>query len=122
MKTVSKYLFELLKPHIGSLICVAEASLEVTLKEYPVFTRSGDILTAEEPPDLFLSATLYSAAEWKGQLLLDTGSLEFRSCDKRPFPTHPSELEVTWLAKPGKETQDILQILKDSFNDFTNSQ
>jgi hypothetical protein len=121
MKTVSNYLFELLKPHISQLICVAETSLEVMLKEYPVFFNSGDVLATSDSPDLFVSATLYSAKAFGPQVLPDIGSLEFRSCSKRPFPTHPSELEVTWLAKPGKETQDILQILKDNFNDFTNS-
>ena len=115
MKTVSKYLFELLKPHITQLICVADASLEVMLKEYPVFLSSGDVLATSDSPDLLLSATLYSSTEWKGQLLLEVGSLEFRSCSRKAFPTHPSELAVTWLAKPGKETQDILEILKENF-------
>ena len=115
MKTVSKYLFELLKPHIEQLVCVAETSIDVMLKEYPVFTNSGSVLAASDSPDLTLSATLYSAIEWKGQLLLDIGSLEFRSCSRKPFPTHPSELAVTWWAKPGKETQDILEILKENF-------
>lgn len=115
MRTVSRYLFELLKPHIEQLICVAEASLEVMLKEYPVFLSSGDVLANSDSPDLLLSATLYAQSQWKGQLLLDVGSLEFRSCSRKPFPTHPSELGVTWLAKPGKETQEILDILKENF-------
>lgn len=41
MKTVSKYLFELLKPRIEQLICVAETSIDVMLKEYPVFFKLG---------------------------------------------------------------------------------
>lgn len=115
MKTVSKYLYELLKPDVEQLICVAETSLEVMLKEYPVFTSSGNVMATSDPPDLLVSATLYSSKEWKRHLLLDIGSLEFRSCSRKPFPAHPSELAVTWLAKPGKETQVILDILKDSF-------
>lgn len=115
MRTVSKYLFELLKPHIEQLICVAETSIDVMLKEHLVFLSSGDVLTTPYSPDLLLSATLYSYTEWKGQLLLEVGSLKFRSCSRKPFPTHPSELAVTWLAKPGKETQDILEILKENF-------
>lgn len=115
MRTVSEYLYELYKPHIEQLVGVANTSIEVMLKEYPVFLSSGGVLTNSDSPDLLLSATLYAQSQWKGQLLLDVGSLEFRSCSRKPFPTHPSELEVTWLAKPGKETQEILEILKDSF-------
>ena len=121
MKTVSNYLYELLKPHMEQLICVADTSVEVMLKEYPVFTSSGYVKSSSDAPDLFVSATLYSAKPFGPQVMPDIGSLEFRSCSKRPFPTHPSELEVTWLAKPGKETQGILQILKDNFNDSANS-
>lgn len=121
MKSISNYLYELLEPHMEQLICVAETSVEVRLKEYPIFTSSGDVKSTSDVPDLFVSATLYSAKPFRQQVMLDMGSLEFRSCSKRPFPIQPSELEVTWLAKPGKETQDILQILKDNFNDSANS-
>ena len=115
MKTVSEYLLKVLKPHLLQLSGVAKTSLELMLKEYPIFTSSGDISTSSEPPDIVIAATLYSVTKWEGQLMLDVGSLVFRSCSRKEFPVCPSELEVTWLAKPGKETHDILQILKDSF-------
>lgn len=121
MKTVSNYLFELYKPYLQQLEGVAETSLDVYLNETALYGHSGGIKCIANAPALVVTTTFYSNYEWTGQLLPDMGSLKFKSCCRKEFPSYPRELEVVFLAKPGKETQDILQILKDSFNDFTNS-
>jgi hypothetical protein len=114
MKTVSEYLYNLYKPHLPQLEGCAESSIEVSLNEYPIFLTTGTVLTNPDTPAVTVTATFYSEQDWTGQILPDSGSLKFKSCCREEFPSSPRELQVVFLAKPGKETQALLDILIES--------
>lgn len=116
MKTVSEYLYELHKPHIEQLVGVAEARVDLNIEEPAVFDHSrGKVSSFSKPAELRITADFYSDKLWSGIVDRRIGSLELRAWVKVDYPIFPAKLSVTIRAWPGKETQVILDILKDSF-------
>ena len=116
MRTVSNYLFELYRDYIPQLAGVAGATVDFSIDEPPTFNyANGEVTAVGMSQELVISAELYSERVWEGFVARRVGSLEFIAWRKVKYPIYPAKLEVSIKAWPGKETQDILEILKENF-------
>lgn len=116
MKTVSNYLFEAFKDSVPQLTGVAQSTVNLDIEEPATFDSSSNLVGSfAKTSVLVIRASFYSDKVWSRLPNPDAGSLEIVSWRKVAFPIFPARLEVTLLAKPGKETKEIFDILKDSF-------
>ncbi len=115
MKTVSNYLFDLYKSEVKTLVGVANTTVDLTIQEPAVFLPNGSIGSLSQPSELRIFTEFYFGEMVPGFVDAALGSLEVVACAKLTYPVSTARLAVTILAKPGKETQDILEILKENF-------